>query len=58
MSPTFVFPGELRAGDALPPPHSTFGGCGLPHSQLTEKLKVSAKSFKKSFTLESFLSRS
>jgi hypothetical protein len=24
----------------LPPPHSTFGGCGLPHCQIAEKQKT------------------
>ena len=37
--PDLVFLNHLPAGDSLPPPHSTCGGCGLPPWQMPEKLR-------------------
>jgi len=32
--------GLFGSGGCLPPPHSAFGGCGLPHGQMAENLKA------------------
>jgi hypothetical protein len=31
---------QFGSGGYLPPPHSTFGGCGLPHRQIAENKKL------------------
>lgn len=38
-NPCFSMP--FGCGGYLPRPHSAFGGCGLPHNQITENLKAS-----------------